>query len=73
MVWDGKEWSPAEVDVAAKPSEFGFEKDSNYLTKAGKRIAFVQGIFKPVVLCEDTTDGQLWLGTHNGIAAIRLP
>ena len=73
VVWDGKEWRPSDAALAIQRSAFGFEKDSDYLTKAGKRTAFVKGIFKPVVLCEDKTGGLLWLGTHNGVAAVRLP
>ncbi len=35
-------------------------------------MAFLKGVFKPGVLCEDPYAGVLWLRTYSGVAAVPL-
>jgi hypothetical protein len=73
VAWDGKAWKTATLGVEPTPSEFQFEKDSSYLAKAGHRVAFIKGVFRPTVLCEDKAGGLLWFAAYNSIGAIPLP
>lgn len=73
LVFDGAKWSPGPAEIQPSTSAFSCRKKSNYLYKGDRRIAFLKGVFRPKVLCEDPRGGRLWLGTYSGIAGIPLP
>ncbi len=82
---DGK-WAPGEASLADADSDRGSpyacrflgrhsdeaKRQDNYLDCDGKPVAFLKGVFRPKVLCEDGAGGVLWLSTYGGIASVPL-
>jgi len=52
---------------------FRCRRKSSYLYEGDRRIGFLKGAFRPVVLCEDPVGKKLWLSTHSGVASVPLP
>jgi len=83
LVFDGKKWRTGSQDVRPVETRFsckyaGPHRDKgkyqpNYLYRAGQKIAFLRGVFRPNVLCEDPVGKKLWLATYSGPASIPLP
>ena len=77
LAFDGKKWTAASGAMPRQATPFRFEKQgrrySNYLRKDGRRVAFVKGLFRPIVLCEEPAAGRLWLGVYSGVASVPLP
>ncbi|KPJ53268.1 MAG: hypothetical protein AMS16_05440, partial [Planctomycetes bacterium DG_58] len=83
LAFDGKAWLTVRDEVRPAPMPFrcGYQGDNmnrvkhqlNYLVRDGKRLSFLQGVFRPKVLCEDPVDGKLWLATWAGAVSIPLP
>jgi hypothetical protein len=73
IVFDGRAWSSGTPGVDPAPSAFTCKEKSNYLLRDGRRVAFLKGVFRPTVLCEDPAGGRLWLATHEGLASVPLP
>ena len=44
----------------------------NYLDRDEAPVAFLRGVFRPQVLCEDPAGGMLWLASYAGIASVPL-
>ncbi len=72
LEFDGRRWAAGAGQVDRQALPYTFRQRSNYLYKAGKRIAFVKGVFRPTVLCEDRVGGKLWLGTYDGVVSVPL-
>ena len=72
LEFDGRRWTAGAGQVAPKPLPYTFKSRSNYLYKADKRVAFLKGVFRPIVLCEDRVGGKLWVGTYAGVASVPL-
>ncbi len=73
VVFDGQAWSAGSEPVQPAGSRFSCQSKSNYVLRDGKRAAFLKGLFRPAVLCEDPHGGKLWLAAYSGVAAIPLP
>lgn len=73
IAYSGKAWYLREDNTAAPKCRYTFQKRSNYLYRARRRVGFITGVFRPTVLCEDRRTGTLWLGTYSGVASVRLP
>lgn len=73
LVFDGERWSAASAKVKPATSSLTCGKKGNYLYDGQKRIAFLKGVFRPVVLCEDKVGGMLWLATYSGVCGVPLP
>ena len=57
------------------PVEDGAGGDSlavGYLSRNGKRVAFLKGVFRPRVLCEDRAGDTLWLASYSGVLSVPL-
>lgn len=73
LVFDGQRWSAGKDPVKSPATAFTGRGRSNYLYKGRQRVAFLKGVFRPRVLCEDRAAGKLWLGTYSGVASVPLP
>jgi hypothetical protein len=75
LAFDGKAWSVSTESVDAPKSAFTCKAKGSYLYRGeGDRpAAFLQGIFRPIVLCEDPAGGKLWVGSYAGVASVPLP
>jgi len=72
LIFDGERWSAGAAKVEAATSSLTCREKGNYLYDGQKRIAFLKGIFRPVVLCEDKAGGTLWLATYGGVCSVPL-
>ena len=72
IAFDGVKWRASGKEAPAAALQFSCRKRGDYVYRGGKRVAFVKGVFRPIVLCEDTLAGKLWLGTYSGVASIPL-
>jgi len=70
--FDGKRWTAGSGQVAPQAIHYSFRGRSNYLYRGQKRVAFLKGVFRPIALCEDRAAGEVWLGTYEGVACVRL-
>jgi hypothetical protein len=71
---DGRGWSAEPAAFPVVRPAYTVRQKSNYvLDGAKRRVAFVTGLFRPEVLCEDKIGGKLWLGAYSGVASIPLP
>jgi len=73
IAFDGVKWKASDKDAPSAAMRFSCQKRGDYVYRGGKRVAFVKGVFRPIMLCEDTLAGKLWLGTYSGVAGIPLP
>jgi len=73
LTFDGKQWSAGSGSVSAQRLGWTVRRRSNYLYRGEKRVAFLKGVFRPVVLCEDRAANAVWLGTYAGVAPVALP
>ena len=83
LQFDGREWSPGTADIQPEQTSYtagfvGPHRDQgkhqvNYLCRDGKRIAFLKGVFRPKVMCEDRWGNMLWLASYTGILSVPLP
>jgi len=74
IAFDGAKWEASDQSPpAAIEPRFSCKKRGSYVYRDGRRVAFVKGVFRPIVLCEDARAGKLWLGTYSGVAGIPLP
>ena len=73
LVFDGRDWAAGRADVKRPGLPWTLARRSNYLLRDDKRAAFLKGVFRPLVLCEDPVEKRLWLGTYAGVASIPLP
>jgi len=73
LVFDGKTWSAASARVEPAGSSLSCREKSSYLYRGDRQIAFLKGVFRPTVLCEDSSGNKLWLATYHGVASIPLP
>jgi hypothetical protein len=75
LAFDGKAWSVSTDPVEPAKSAFTCKPKGSYLYRGegDKPAAFLQGVFRPIVLCEDPAGGKLWLGTYAGVASVPLP
>jgi hypothetical protein len=74
LAFDGKTWSTAAATSGDAPrTAFKCEPKGNYLLRGQKRVAFLKGVFRPAVLCEDPAGGKLWLSAYSGVASVPLP
>ena len=72
LAFDGQRWTASSGRATRQAVPYSFKK-SNYLYRGARRVAFLKGIFRPIVLCEDPLGGRLWLGTYAGVAGMPLP
>jgi len=87
LVWDGRRWTvgseadkrnvppPREASLTCRFKGGHFDatkRQANYLDRDGKPVAYLRGVFRPNVLCEDQKAGVLWLATYEGIASVPL-
>jgi len=70
---EGDKWSAGGGAVSRASLGWRIRGKSNYLNRGDKRVAFLKGVFRPIVLCEDTVGKRLWLGTYEGVASVPLP
>ena len=73
IVFDGKGWSASDDKAGPPGPKRTCETKGNYVWRGKQRVAFLRGVFKPSVLCEDAGAGKLWLATYEGVASIPLP
>jgi hypothetical protein len=73
LAFDGRNWAATSEPVKPAGSRLRFQRRGNYLLRGEQRVAFIKGIFKPAVLCEDPAGKRLWLAAYNGLAAVPLP
>jgi len=73
IAYNGTTWYARDEAVRAPRRAFATKKRGSTLYRGNSRAAFVQGVFRPIVLCEDRTAGVLWLGTYSGVASVPLP
>ena len=80
---DGETWAPASGPWPTVPEPSyscgyaGPHRDKaksqvNYLQHDGRRTAFLKGVFRPQVLCEDSIGGRLWLASYAGVLSLPL-
>jgi len=73
LEFDGGKWSAGTGQVVRQAIPWRFQSRGNYLYKGDDRVAFIKGLFRPIALCEDPVDGNLWLGAYSGVACVPLP
>ena len=73
IVFDGKAWTVGDRPAAAATSRFTTEKTGSFIYRDGKRVAFLKGVFRPRVLCEDIFAQKLWVATYSGVASVPIP
>jgi hypothetical protein len=71
--FDGRRWSAGGGNAPSPASAFRCSGKGNYLYRGRERVAFLRGVFRPGVLCEDPAGGKLWLATYSGVASVPLP
>jgi len=72
LVFDGNAWTEGK-SVVRPTTTFTCPKRRNYLAKGDTRVAFLKGVFRPSVLCEDAAGNRLWLATYAGVASVPWP
>ena len=72
IAFDGTKWHASDERVPTVSSRFSCRNRGNYLYRGKERVAFVKGVFRPIVLCQDPHASRLWLGTHSGVASVPL-
>ena len=72
IAFDGESWEPAEGMPGSPQTRFSCKNKSSYLYRDEQRVAFLKGVFKPDVLCEDPYAKVLWVGTYSGVAPVPL-
>ena len=73
IAFDAGRWRACDERASAVRPKLSCAKRGNYVYRDKQRIAFVKGVFRPIVLCEDPHTGKLWLGTYSGVASAALP
>ena len=66
-------WSAGSGKVEPGASAYACRKKRNHLYHGTRRVAFLKGVFRPRVLCEDRVGRKLWLATYSGVASSPLP
>jgi hypothetical protein len=72
-VFDGRAWSSGAPGVDPPAPAYSCKDKSSYLYRGGRPVAFLKGVFRPTVLCEDPVGGRLWIATHEGLASVPIP
>ena len=83
IAFDGERWAPdpGPWPAVTKPvytcNYVGPHRDkaksqANYLLREGRKIAFLRGVFRPRVLCEDKVGGRVWLASYAGVLSVAL-
>ena len=73
IAYSGTKWYARDEPVRPPRTPFTCKKKGSYVYRGSSRAAFVEGVFRPIVLCEDRRAGVLWLGTYSGVASVPLP
>jgi len=73
LLCSGRTCRATDVDARPPETDFHCRRKGSYLYRGRRRVAFLKGVFRPRVLCEDRIGGRLWLSTYSGVASIPLP
>lgn len=73
IAFDGATWAAVDRAVAGKASAFSMERRANWLTRDGRRVGYLKGVFRPEPLCDDEVGRRIWLATYDGVAWVPMP